>query len=52
MYPVIIDDIHRAVFPRFPYAAMYRIRDDKIEVLAVLHHKQHPDALLIRVKTP
>lgn len=52
MYPVVVDDIHRALFPRFPYAAMYRRRDSIIQIIAIMHHRQHPDTLLTRAKNP
>lgn len=48
MFPVMIDDIRRALFIRFPYAALYRIKNDTIQILAVLHQRQHPDIVLTR----
>ena len=34
----------RAVIPGFPYSLIYRIRGQKIVVIAVIHASRHPDA--------
>jgi len=33
----------RYVFPRYPFSLIYRIKDSKIEVIAVAHHRRRPD---------
>jgi hypothetical protein len=31
------------MFPRFPFSLVYAHVGDYIEVLAVMHHRRHPD---------
>ena len=40
---VVEADIRRYMMPRFPYAVYYRIQTDDLRVLAIKHHRQHPD---------
>jgi plasmid stabilization system protein ParE len=43
-FPLIGEDLRRAILRRFPYQVVYRIQSaDKIRVLVIRHHKQHPD---------
>jgi plasmid stabilization system protein ParE len=35
--------VRRVLFHKFPYALLYALEDDKVVVLAVKHHKRHPD---------
>lgn len=50
-YPIIHDpDIRRARMPRFPFAILYRAGDDRIEVLAVAHHRRRPSYWKSRIK--
>lgn len=44
IYPVVHRQTHRAVIHRFPFGAFYRIEDDTIVVLAVMHGSRHPRA--------
>ena|SRR5213075_219120 len=40
----IIDaDVRRALMVRFPFAIYYRVLPDHVQILAVKHHKRHPD---------
>ena len=40
----IIDaDVRRALIARFPFAIYYRVLPDHVQILAVKHHKRHPD---------
>jgi plasmid stabilization system protein ParE len=41
-YAVLYRNTRRALLPRFPYGLYYRILDDNIAVVAVLHGKRHP----------
>jgi plasmid stabilization system protein ParE len=43
-----IGDLRRANLKRFPYHFLYRILSDRIRVIAVRHHKQHPQSGLRR----
>lgn len=42
LYPVVEQDVRRAVLTRFPYGLFYRAEPDAIRVLAVFHHKRNP----------
>lgn len=37
-------DIRRISLQRFPYGLIYSVQDDRIIILAVNHHRRHPDA--------
>ncbi len=39
----------RLVMQRFPYSVYYRVDDDRVLVLAVGHHRRHPDHWLGRL---
>lgn len=41
-YPVLMDNIRKAVIMKFPYSVLYRIEKDKIYLLAVMHQKRKP----------
>jgi plasmid stabilization system protein ParE len=36
-------EIRRYMLPRFPYAIYYRVLPDEVRVLAIKHHRRHPD---------
>ena len=38
----VLGDLRRANLKRFPYHVLYRVLPDRIRVVAVRHHKQHP----------
>jgi len=40
---IIEADIRRALMARFPFAFYYRVLPDHVQILAVKHHKRHPD---------
>jgi hypothetical protein len=42
-WPRIDDRHHRRLVARFPFSVIYRIEDDIPVVVAVAHHKRHPD---------
>jgi plasmid stabilization system protein ParE len=42
IHQVVYKDIRRAVVSRFPYSVFYRVKPDKIVVLAVFHGKRNP----------
>jgi toxin ParE1/3/4 len=44
MYAVVEEDIRSCGLRRFPYLLYYRLLDDRIEVLAVLHGSRDPAA--------
>jgi toxin ParE1/3/4 len=46
---IIGGDVRRYLMPRFPYAIYYRITADHIRVLALKHHRRHPDYWRYRI---
>lgn len=42
-YPVINENIRKAVIIKFPYSILYRLEEDRIYVLAVMHQKRKPN---------
>lgn len=43
-YPLIHAEIRRAILKNFPFQVVYRIESaQRIRILAIRHHKQHPD---------
>jgi plasmid stabilization system protein ParE len=41
-FPIMHEDVRRALVRRFPYAVFYVVENDRIAVLAVLHMRQDP----------
>lgn len=33
----------RLIFQRYPYTAVYRLRGNTLEIVAVAHHSRHPE---------
>lgn len=42
MYASVFRDVRRAKIRRFPYLIYYRLQQDRIEVIAVLHGSRDP----------
>jgi plasmid stabilization system protein ParE len=42
MYATVFQDVRRAKIRRFPYLIYYRVQQDRIEVIAVLHGSRDP----------
>ena len=42
-FPVVHRDTRRALLKRFPYGVFFRIRSDRIRVIAVIHLSRNPD---------
>lgn len=42
LYAMVRGEIRRVVTRRFPYSIYYRVRQDRIIVLAVFHGRRHP----------
>lgn len=42
-FPIVEDDVHRALLRVFPFAAFFTILPDRVSVIAVLHLHRHPD---------
>ena len=41
-YPVVLSDVRRTYVRRFPFALYYRLRSDRVVVLAVFHVRRDP----------
>ena len=41
-WPYYLGDTRRYIFPRFPFSLIYRIIDDKIQIIAIAHGKRKP----------
>jgi len=42
-WPIIEEDMRRCLVNRFPYGVIYRMEQDEIFILAVMHLHRHPD---------
>lgn len=42
IYAQVYQDVRRGVTRRFPYAIYYRVRPERVEVLAVFHGRRDP----------
>ena len=42
-YPVVNENIHRAVIIKFPYSILYRPEGEAIYILAIMHQKRKPN---------
>ena len=50
MYVIVVENVHRAKLRRFPYLLYYRVLENRIEVLAVLHSSRDPRLWRQRVR--
>lgn len=41
-FPVMLQDARRVYLRRFPYSIFFRIREDRLVVLAVFHARRNP----------
>jgi len=41
-FPVIHNNIRKAVLKRFPFSVFFNIKDERVFVLSVIHHKRNP----------
>ena len=41
-WPFFEDDTRRYIFPKFPFSLIYRIINEKIQIIAVAHSKRKP----------
>jgi plasmid stabilization system protein ParE len=49
-FPVVAGDVRRALLRTFPYAIYFRVSDEMIVVLAVLHLRRNPKIWRGRVR--
>src|SRR5438067_2164727 len=43
LFPLVERDVRRASVKRFPFGIFFRIRADRVKVLAILHSARDPD---------
>lgn len=48
-YPVLKQNVRKAVVIKFPYSILYRIEKDNIYILAVMHQKRKPKYWVERI---
>jgi plasmid stabilization system protein ParE len=48
IYPIMFDNVHRALLPKYPYAVYYTFESDQAIVVAIRNTKQDPENLQIR----
>ncbi|MGD0950223.1 MAG: type II toxin-antitoxin system RelE/ParE family toxin [Candidatus Binatia bacterium] len=41
-WPIHLHGTRRVVFPRFPFSLIYRLREQRIQVIAVAHQSRRP----------
>jgi plasmid stabilization system protein ParE len=41
-FPIVHNEIRRAVLRQFPYGVYFRVQADAIVVIAVMHRRRHP----------
>lgn len=42
LYPIVHHNVRRSVLRRFPYSVFYRIEDEAILVIAIVHQARQP----------
>lgn len=49
LYAVVLGDVRRALVKKFPYSVFYRVRNDHIEVVAIIHNRRDPSVWAARI---
>lgn len=49
-FPEIRDGVRRALLHRFPYSVYFKVGDEMVEVVAILHNHRHSRAWKQRLK--
>ena len=47
-WPIIRNDFHRFVLPKFPFSVIYKLNSNSIYVVAIMHNSRKPDYWLNR----
>ena len=50
LFPVVYGNLRRAVVRRFPFAVLYEVTADEIQVIAVFHSRRNPEVWKSRVR--
>ena len=48
-YPVLKQNVRKAVVIKFPFSILYRVEKDNIYILAVMHQKRNPKYWVERI---
>ena len=48
-FPIAFRDIRKALLKRFPYGIYFRVRPDRIRILAIMHLSRNPERWRRRV---
>ncbi len=48
-WPVVVEDVHRCLPRRFPYAVLYQVRKTYIYIIAIMHTSRRPGYWRARV---
>lgn len=49
LFPVVHGSLRRAVVRRFPFAILYEVEAEEIQIIAVFHSRRNPDVWKSRV---
>jgi plasmid stabilization system protein ParE len=48
-YPIVCEDVYEALVSRFPYCVYYRVKTDRVIVIAVFHTSRDPGVWKMRI---
>jgi plasmid stabilization system protein ParE len=43
VWPIVEGEVRRYLVRRFPYGVYYRVLPDRLRILAIKHHRRHPE---------
>ena len=49
LFPIVYGSLRRAVVRRFPFAILYEVMPEEIQIIAVFHSRRNPDVWKSRV---
>ena len=49
-FPIVYQNLRRAVVRRFPFAVFYEVASDEVQVIAVFHSRRNPEIWKTRVR--
>lgn len=49
-FPIVYQNLRRAVVRRFPFAVFYEVASDEVQVIAVFHSRRDPEIWKARVR--
>jgi len=48
--PIVRGEVRKKVLRRFPFSVLYTVEDDRVIVVAIMHHHRRPDYWHARIK--